>query len=117
MEKIRGTIPGVSLGTDVIVGFPGETDEQYQQTVQLVQDLEFDKVHTAAYSSRPGTIADRTMPDDVSQQEKEYRLKNLDQIQERILTDKNSRLMERRWKCWWTAIERANGKAAPETTS
>ena len=93
VEKIRSTIPGVSLGTDVIVGFPGETEEQYQQTVQLVQDLEFDKVHTAAYSSRPGTIADRAMPDDVSQQEKEYRLKNLDQIQERILTDKNSRLM------------------------
>jgi tRNA-2-methylthio-N6-dimethylallyladenosine synthase len=61
--------------------------------VELVKDIEFDKVHTAAYSCRPGTIADRKMPDDVSREEKAQRLKHLDEIQENIQTQKNSYLM------------------------
>ena len=93
IDRIRSTIPQVSLSTDVIVGFPGETREQYQRTVELIQDVQFDKVHVAAYSPRPGTIAIRTMPDDVPQEEKAYRLKNLDEIQECILSQKNSRLL------------------------
>ena len=93
IDRIRSTIPHVSLSTDVIVGFPGETREQYERTVELVRDVQFDKVHVAAYSPRPGTIAFRTMPDDVSQEEKAYRLHNLDEIQEDILTRKNSQLL------------------------
>ena len=93
VDRMRSTIPQVSLSTDVIVGFPGETKEQYQHTVDLIDDIEFDKVHVAAYSPRPGTIASRSMPDDVPQEEKEYRLRNLDQIQEQILSQKNSRLL------------------------
>ena len=93
VDKIRCTIPQVSLGTDVIVGFPGETEEQYQHTVDLIDDIGFDKVHVAAYSARPGTIASRKMPDDIPQNEKEYRVRNLDEIQGRILSQKNSRLL------------------------
>ena len=93
IDRIRSTIPQVSLGTDIIVGFPGETREQYQRTVELVKEIHFDKVHAAAYSPRPGTIANRTMPDDVPREEKEYRLRNLEDVQEEILTWKNSRLL------------------------
>ena len=93
IDSIRTAIPGVSLSTDVIVGFPGETRDQYRHTVDVVREVEFDKVHTAAYSSRPGTIASRLMPDDVPAEEKSYRLKDLDGVQAEILTRKNARLL------------------------
>ena len=96
IDRIRSTIPHVSLGTDVIVGFPGETREQYQHTVELIEDVQFDKVHVAAYSSRPGTIASRKLPDDVPREEKAYRLKNLDEVQANILSRKNGRLLGQR---------------------
>ncbi len=93
IDTIRSTVPHVSLGTDVIVGFPGETREQYQRTLDLVKDIQFNKVHVAAYSTRPGTIAHRQMPDDVPQEEKDYRLKNLDAVQEGILSRNNALLL------------------------
>ena len=91
--RIRDTIPGVSLSTDVIVGFPGETEEQYRQTLALVEELRFDKVHCAAYSPRPGTTAHRTMPDDVPHEEKQWRMKELDGLQESILRETNAALV------------------------
>ena len=91
--QIRETIPGVSLSTDMIVGFPGETEVQYQHSLALISDLRFDKVHTAAYSPRPGTIAFRNMEDDVPQPEKARRLKELDLVQENILREKNDTLI------------------------
>ena len=93
VDRIRNTIPRVSLSTDVIVGFPGETREQYQRTLELVKDIRFDKLHIAAYSTRPGTIASRKMPDDVPPKEKAHRLRDLDETQEQILSEKNSRLL------------------------
>ena len=93
VDRIRSTIPGVSISTDVIVGFPGETREQYERTIELIEDVGFDKVHGAAYSTRPGTLASRKLSDDVPQEEKEYRLKHLDEVQERVLTEKNSHLL------------------------
>ena len=90
ISEIRDTIPDVTVSTDIIVGFPGETEEQYENTLRLVDDLRFDKVHGAAYSTRPGTIAARTMDDDVAQEEKQRRLKGLEAVQESILTGINS---------------------------
>ena len=92
IERIRGRVPGVALATDVIVGFPGETREQYERTLELLADVEFEKVHSAAYSPRPGTIAWRKMPDDVPAEEKQFRLKNLTDLQEGIVTRRNARL-------------------------
>ena len=90
---IRETIPGVSMSTDLIVGFPGETEEQYQQSVALLEELRFDKVHCAAYSTRPGTIADRSMPDDVPQEEKTRRMKAVDELQQGIASEINARYL------------------------
>ncbi len=92
IERIRGRIPDVAMATDVIVGFPGETREQYDRTLELLADVEFEKVHSAAYSPRPGTIAWRKMPDDVPDEEKQFRLKNLTDLQEGIVTRRNARL-------------------------
>ena len=93
VDQMRSMIPNVSISTDVIVGFPGETREQYQRTVDLIKDMEFDKVHAAAYSDRPGTIASRKMPDNVPLDEKRFRLKNLEDVQTNIATRNNARLL------------------------
>ena len=93
VQRLRHTIPGVSLATDIIVGFPGETEEQYEGSLDLISQIRPDKVHGAAYSSRPGTIAARTLEDDVPKEEKSRRLKRLDQLQEGILTEINSALV------------------------
>ena len=90
---IRDTVPGVSMSTDLIVGFPGETEEQYQQSMSLLEELRFDKVHCAAYSTRPGTIADRSMPDDVPQEEKVRRMKAVDELQEGIAAEINAQYL------------------------
>ena len=93
VQRLRDTIPGVSVSTDIIVGFPGETEEQYQHSLDLVARLRPDKVHCAAYSSRPGTIASRTLEDDVPKEEKARRRAQLDQLQEGILQEINSALV------------------------
>ena len=116
ISEIRDTIPDVTVSTDIIVGFPGETEAQYENTLRLVEDLRFDKVHGAAYSTRPGTIAARTMEDDVPQEEKQRRLKGLETLQERILTEINSAyhhgtvevLAENRKRGSWTGRTRGN---------
>ena len=91
-DRIRERVPNVSLSTDVIVGFCGETDEQFERTMDMIRDVRFDKVHAAAYSTRPGTIAARMMEDDVPADEKAARLKAVDSLQEEVLTEINSRL-------------------------
>ena len=91
--RIRETMPDVALNTDIIVGFPGETEEQFQQPMDLLAELRFDKVHCAAYSTRPGTIASRTMDDAVPEDEKTTRRQRIDQQQEEIQTEINARLV------------------------
>ena len=103
-------IPGVSLSTDVIVGFPGETREQYARTVDVVREVEFDKVHAAAYSTRPGTIADRRMADDVTPEEKSHRLKELDRLQAEILARNNAKLLGETVEVLVTGATRAGGR-------
>ena len=97
IDKIRERIPNVSLSTDVIVGFCGETDAQFEETLSLIEDIKFDKVHAAAYSNRPGTIAERMLVDDVPQDEKKLRLKAIEILQERIATEINAELLGRRF--------------------
>ena len=91
-DRIRERVPNVSLSTDVIVGFCGETDEQFERTIEMIRDVRFDKVHAAAYSTRPGTIAARMMEDDVPAEKKAARLKAVESLQEEVLTEINSHL-------------------------
>ncbi|MBN1483443.1 MAG: tRNA (N6-isopentenyl adenosine(37)-C2)-methylthiotransferase MiaB [Chloroflexia bacterium] len=89
VEHIRSSIPEVALSTDVIVGFPGESEEEYQGTRRLLETLRFDVVHVAAYSPRPGTAAAKR-PDDVPAQVKKARQRELEALQEAISTEINA---------------------------
>jgi len=73
VEKIRSTIPGVSFSTDIIVGFPGETTDQFQETVDLCKRVGFYKAYVAMYSDRPMTHAHKTMQDGLPYLEKKKR--------------------------------------------
>ncbi len=90
VEKIRAKIPGCSIATDIIVGFPGETDEQFMQTYKTLSDLRLDVAHLARYSPREGTVSARRMPDDVSAEEKMRRFRLLEELQENIVAEINA---------------------------
>lgn len=87
VEKIRARIPGVSIATDIIVGFPGETEEQFQHTVAQLADLKLDVAHLARYSPREGTVSARRMTDDVPAEEKWRRFRLLEELQEGIASE------------------------------
>ncbi len=91
--RIRERIPGASIATDVIVGFPGETDAQFQHTFDLLAELRLDVAHLARYSPRPDTFSTRNYPDDVLPAEKMRRFRLLEELQERIATEKNAPLL------------------------
>jgi len=84
VHKIRARIPGVSIGTDIIVGFPGETDAQFQHTFDLLAELKLDIVHLARYSPRMGTVSERNMADDVPAAVKWERFRAIETLQESI---------------------------------
>lgn len=90
VERIRKRIPDVSIATDIIVGFPGETKVQFERTYQLLQDLKLDVAHLARYSTRPGTVATRRMQDNVSDAEKWERFRILEDLQETIASKINA---------------------------
>jgi tRNA-2-methylthio-N6-dimethylallyladenosine synthase len=113
--RIRATIPDVTVATDIIVGFPGETRDQFQHTLDLLHELRFDKVHVAAYSPRPGTVA-ATWEDDVPHDEKMARLHEIEAFQEQLGREINGRmisqtveiLVEGREKGKWMGRTRGN---------
>ncbi|HEX7475987.1 MAG TPA: tRNA (N6-isopentenyl adenosine(37)-C2)-methylthiotransferase MiaB [Dehalococcoidales bacterium] len=93
IEQIRAKVPGIALSTDVIVGFPGETDTQFNHTHSLLADIRFDMVHVAAYSPRPDTLAARTLSDDVPSAAKKQRLAMVEVLQSKIAGEINSLLL------------------------
>jgi tRNA-2-methylthio-N6-dimethylallyladenosine synthase len=78
--RIRKTRPGIEIGTDIIVGFPGETRKQFMDTVRLVKKLRFNVAFISMYSPRKGTIAETQLVDNVSRDEKKRRLAYLTQV-------------------------------------
>ncbi len=92
VARIRAAMPGVGLATDVIVGFPGETADQFEATYRLLEEIRFDMVHVAAYSPRRGTPSAR-LADDVPAREKDRRRKAVDDLQERIVAEINAGLV------------------------
>jgi tRNA-2-methylthio-N6-dimethylallyladenosine synthase len=93
VEKIRNYLPDGSIATDIIVGFPGESDTQFQRTFDLLAELRLDVAHLARYSPRPGTVAERRMPDDVPDEEKWRRFRLLEELQEGIAAEINARYL------------------------
>jgi tRNA-2-methylthio-N6-dimethylallyladenosine synthase len=93
-EMVRTRIPHAAMVTDIIVGFCGETDDEFQHTYELLERLRFDKVHVAAYSPRPGTIAHRELADDVPAEVKQQRLRVIEQLEARISAEINGALLD-----------------------
>jgi tRNA-2-methylthio-N6-dimethylallyladenosine synthase len=92
IERLRTLWPDVSLSTDIIVGFSGETEEEFQHTLDLLEEIHFDVVHVAAYSVRPGTVAAR-WEDNVPLTEKKRRLHAVEEIQANIALELNQQLI------------------------
>jgi tRNA-2-methylthio-N6-dimethylallyladenosine synthase len=93
VEKIRNRIPDCSIATDIIVGFPGETEEQFMETYRVLADLKLDVAHLARYSSREGTVATRRMDDNVTDEEKMRRFRMLEELQENIVAEINKKYL------------------------
>jgi tRNA-2-methylthio-N6-dimethylallyladenosine synthase len=115
VQRIRDRVPGTALATDVIVGFPGETQDHFQATLDLLADARFDVVHVAAYSPRPGTPA-ALMDDDVAPEEKHRRRRLVEDLQRSIATEINQGLarstvevlVEEKYKGKWRGRTRTN---------
>jgi tRNA-2-methylthio-N6-dimethylallyladenosine synthase len=95
VERARNLMPDLGLVTDVIVGFPGESEAAFQNTRGLLEEMEFDVVHLAMYSPRHGTYAESRMADDVPHEEKLRRLNDLLALQKSIAARKTARWIGR----------------------
>lgn len=91
IDKIRNRIPEVAIHTDIIVGFCGETDEQFMDTYNLLADLKLDKIHLARYSPRPNTVSARRMEDDVPEEEKVRRHKMIEELHATVSAEINQK--------------------------
>lgn len=80
IQKIKTKIPEAQISTDIIVGFPGETEEQFESTVKLAKEINFAYAYVSKYSQRPGTAAAKAFPDDITHAEKERRWHILNQL-------------------------------------
>jgi tRNA-2-methylthio-N6-dimethylallyladenosine synthase len=89
VETLRAAIPDLALGTDLIVGFPGETDEDFEQTISIVEEVGFDSAFTFIYSPRAGTEA-AAMPDQVPNELKHERLERLVDVVQRVAAGRNA---------------------------
>ena len=93
ITRIREIIPNVSIATDIIVGFPHESEEQFMGTFSLLEELRLDVAHLARYSTREGTVATRRLGDDVTDEEKRRRFRLLEDQQARIVGEINAKLL------------------------
>jgi tRNA-2-methylthio-N6-dimethylallyladenosine synthase len=89
VQRARRTIPDCAITTDLIVGFPGETEEEFRQTLSLAEEVRFDKAHTFMYSPRPGTAA-ATMAGQVPLAERRERLARLNAVTDRTAAEANA---------------------------
>ena len=117
VERIRARIPAVSIATDIIVGFPGETEDQFMGTYRLLEELKLDVAHLARYSTRPGTVATRRMVDNVPEAEKMRRFRLLEDLQEKLVAEINARYLGAGWRCSSRRRSSSAGRAARPPTS
>jgi tRNA-2-methylthio-N6-dimethylallyladenosine synthase len=87
--EMRGAIPDLALGTDIIVGFPGETEDDFRETLEVVEEVGFDSAFTFVYSPRQGTEA-AAMPDQVPDEVKRDRIERLVDVVQRVAAERNA---------------------------
>ncbi|MAG11502.1 MAG: tRNA (N6-isopentenyl adenosine(37)-C2)-methylthiotransferase MiaB [Parcubacteria group bacterium] len=94
IKKIREKIPDIALGTDMIVGYCGETEEDFQQTVDLYKECDFDISYIAQYSARTGTVGHKAWDDDVSVEDKKRRWREMQSLMEETVLRKNQKFRD-----------------------
>ncbi len=92
IEKLRSKVPNVALSTDIIVGFPGETHEEFEDTLKLLRDIRYDSIYSFKYSPRVGTLA-YEFSEELSEEEKNERLQRLQSLQDEISLEMNQKLV------------------------
>jgi tRNA-2-methylthio-N6-dimethylallyladenosine synthase len=112
IDRIKASPRDISITTDIIVGFPGETEIDFQETVKMVEYCEFDSAYIFRYSPRPGTPA-YEMPDDVSLEEKTRRFQELESVQKSVQNKKLQRYLGRTLK---VLAERKSSKNEADLT-
>jgi tRNA-2-methylthio-N6-dimethylallyladenosine synthase len=95
IAEIRASKPGIAIGTDIIVGFCGETEEDFEETLDLYRQCDFDIAYTAQYSVRSGTAGARMFKDDVPRKEKKRRWNELQRLMEEAVLRKNQKYVGR----------------------
>lgn len=110
IEKMRQRIPDLAISTDVIVGFPGETDSDFQETLEVMRAADFDTAFMFAYSERRGTIASRRFPDDVPEEVKKKHLAQLISEQNERARRKNEAWIGRRTRAMAESFARRNAE-------
>ena len=112
VDRVRGAIPDLALGTDIIVGFPGETDDDFEQTLDVVEEVRYDSAFTFIYSPRRGTDAP-TMPEQVPERVKHERLERLVDVVQRIAAERNAERVGRVEEVLVEGPSRTDAAAAP----
>ena len=90
VEDLRRAVPGLAISTDIVTGFCGETDQDFQATCRLMEEVRFDFAFMFKYSAREGTVAHRSIPDDVPEEVKAKRLRAIIELQERISAERHA---------------------------
>ena len=93
VARVREDLPDVALSTDMIVGFPGETEADFEATLSLTRQAQFQSMFSFKYSPRPNTLAEKRLPDDVPEVEKTRRIVELQSVQRGIQTALNQTLI------------------------
>ena len=105
-EAVKAGVPGIQLSTDMIVGFPGESVEDFADTLSLVEAVGFHSMFSFKYSERPGTLAAKRLPDDVPEAEKDRRLFALQELQKGIQTALHARAIGRTFEVLVDSVSR-----------
>lgn len=95
IERARAIVPGISLASDFIVGFCGETEEDHERTLELIERVRYKNIFMFKYSNRPGTAADRNLPDDVPDEIKRRRHADLVALQQRLSREHHQAMVGR----------------------
>jgi len=93
IQRLRRRCPGIALSTDIIVGFPGETEEEFERTLEILREVEYDEIFAFAYSARPHTAAVKRFSDDVAAEMKKERLGRVLGLQSEISLKKNREMI------------------------
>ena len=117
VDRLRDTVPGIALSTDMIVGFPGESDADFDLTLDLTERARYHSMFSFKYSPRPNTLAIKRLPDDVTEAEKTRRIVALQDVQRRIQMEHFSGMVGQSVLVLAEAISRRRGEELSGRTS